>query len=268
MIILSQEDLKIENRHSSKGNQMKWLKSGKWYKADYTGYEGMAEYMVSHLLKYSNLDEKTFILYETEEIQYSNAKYRGCSSENFLQSGWQLVTLERLFQNFYGESLYRSIYHISELENRIRFLVEQTERITGLTGFGQYLSKLLTVDALFLNEDRHTHNIAVLQDENDKYHLCPIFDNGGALLSDITMDYPLGFDIYDLIDQAKSKTFCRNFEEQLEAVEKLYGQSLKFYYGRKEIEELINTDVYYSEEIKKRVENILLEQRRKYAYLF
>ena len=42
------------------------------------------------------------------------------------------------------------------------FLVEQIERITGLKEFGKYMNKLFTLDALILNEDRHTHNIAVL----------------------------------------------------------------------------------------------------------
>ncbi len=37
--------------------------------------------------------------------------------------------------------------------------------MTGLTDFGFYMVKMLTVDALFLNEDRHTHNIAVLMDD-------------------------------------------------------------------------------------------------------
>lgn len=41
-------------------------------------------------------------------------------------------------------------------------LVEETERAAGIKNFGIYIRRLLTVDALFLNEDRHKHNIAVL----------------------------------------------------------------------------------------------------------
>ena len=51
MIDLTNTEIKDENRQSSKGNQMKWLKNDVWYKADYTGYEGLAEYIVSYLLK-------------------------------------------------------------------------------------------------------------------------------------------------------------------------------------------------------------------------
>ena len=75
---------------------------------------------------------------------------------------WQIITLERLFHNFFGESLYKSMYRIPDHEERLRFLVQQVERITGLQNFGVYMNKLLTIDAFFLNEDRHMHNIAVL----------------------------------------------------------------------------------------------------------
>lgn len=69
------------------------------------------------------------------------------------------------------------------MENRLTFLVENVERLTGLQDFGIYMKKLLTVDAFFLNEDRHTHNIAVLMNGEGKFAYCPIFDNGAGLLS-------------------------------------------------------------------------------------
>ena len=50
MVRLEKADLYVENRKSSKGNQLKWRKDNLWYKADYTGYEGLAEYLVSELL--------------------------------------------------------------------------------------------------------------------------------------------------------------------------------------------------------------------------
>ncbi len=55
MIELFEQDIRTENRQSSKGNQLKWLNDEIWYKADYAGYEGLAEYTVSGLLQYSNL---------------------------------------------------------------------------------------------------------------------------------------------------------------------------------------------------------------------
>lgn len=268
MIELFERDSKTDARQSSKGNQLKWETGGVWYKADYTGYEGLAEYMISMLLSYSSLLPEEYVVYHTEEIMYKHNKYRACKSRHFLPEGWKLITLERLFQSVYGESLNKSVYSIREYADRIRFLTDQTIRITGLAEFGIYLCKLLTIDAIFLNEDRHTHNIAVLLDETGKYHYCPIFDNGAALLSDITMDYPMGGNIDALIEEVSAKTFCRDFDEQLDLAEQLYGEPIHFTYTEKEIDGLLAAEPYYPQEMKQRVKRILLNRRRKYQYLF
>ena len=68
MIELFDEDMRTQNRQSSKGNQMKWKMDNTWYKADYTGYEGLAEHMVSALLKTSSLDPGNYVMYQTEKI--------------------------------------------------------------------------------------------------------------------------------------------------------------------------------------------------------
>lgn len=228
----------------------------------------MVEYVISRLLMYSTLDKSEFVVYETEEIEYKNRIFYGCSSLNFLPEGWQLITLERLFKTYYGESLHSSIYKITSLDERVKFLVEQTIRITGLKDFGTYLSKMFSIDALFLNEDRYTHNIAVLIDTTGNFHYCPFFDNGAALLADSTIDYPLGSDIYELIDTISAKPICQNFDEQLSAVEKIYGQQIKFDFKQRDINKVLSEDAYYSNEIKDRVCEIVLEQKRKYQYMF
>lgn len=268
MVKLFEKDTHRESRQSSKGNQLKWCSNGYWYKADYTGYEGLAEYMVSRLLEHSNLEKSKFISYDTEQIQYGVTIYRGCKSMDFLQEECQMITMERLFYSNFGESLSKSLFAITNLEERIRFLVNQTIRLTGLEEFGNYLSQLLAIDALFLNEDRHMHNIAVVLHADGKYSYCPIFDNGAALLSDITMDYPMGVDTEQMIAKVQSKTFDKNFDEQLDAVEKLYGQHVKFCFGEKDIQELLEKEQFYSQDIKERVHEILIRQRRKYKYLF
>ena len=97
MIELFERDKTEINRKSSKGNQLKWERDNTWYKADYTGYEGLSEYVISHLLKKSTLAESEYVIYEQEQIQYGSQIYQGVSSRNFLKSGEQLITLERLF---------------------------------------------------------------------------------------------------------------------------------------------------------------------------
>lgn len=83
--------------------------------------------------------------------------------------------------------MYQAVWHIqSSVKDRFEFLVTQVERITGLKDFGIYLNKLLTIDALFVNEDRHMHNIAVLMNQKGDFAYCPIFDHGaGCFLTQV-----------------------------------------------------------------------------------
>lgn len=74
---------KLQIRQSSKGNQLKWENKGVWYKADYTGYEGLSEYLISNLLCRSTLHEAEFVRYELEQIRYRQKIYEGVKSENF-----------------------------------------------------------------------------------------------------------------------------------------------------------------------------------------
>ena len=267
MIELFEKDIKTSDRKSSKGNQLKFERDNIWYKADYTGYEGLAECVTSALLHRSSLQETEFADYDYETIVYKSNEYTGCKSADFTD-GWKLITLERLFTQTYGNSLNKLIYSTEDHAERLRLLVDQTERITGIKGFGIYMNKLLTIDALFLNEDRHTHNIAVLMNDKQQFRLCPIFDNGGSLLSDTGMDYPLDMNVYELMDTVKARTFTDSFEEQLEISEKLYGSHITFSYTEADINSALERANNYSPEEKERVKEILLETRRKYGYLF
>ncbi len=268
MIELFEQNIRKNDIQSSKGNQLKWENNGIWYKADYTGYEGLSEYVISHLLQKSSLEEEEFVLYDIERIRYKEQVYTGVKSENFLQEGWQLITLERLFQNFFGQSLYKAIYSIQGLENRYRFLITQVERMTGLQNFGEYLNKLLTIDAFFLNEDRHTHNIAVLMNMDGAFAYCPVFDNGAALLADTKMDYSLQGDVYPLMKQVHAKTICADFDEQLDISEIVSGENIKFFFTEKDVSNVLDNARIYSEEERRRVATIIFLQMKKYPYLF
>lgn len=268
MVELFEQDERQNNRQSSKGNQLKWNNNGIWYKADYTGYEGLAEYMISHLLLKSSLRQDEFVLYEPEQIRYKDAVYSGVKSNDFLEKDWQLITLERLFMIFFGQSLYQSIFKISDPEKRLIFLVEQVERVTNLSDFGVYMNKLFTMDAFFLNEDRHTNNIAILMNKDGRFSYSPIFDNGAGLLADTSLDYPLRKDVYLQIKEVRAKTISADFDEQLDLSEKLYGNHLKFHFHAKDVSDLLDGISIYSQKEKDRVRDILLSQMKKYAYLF
>ena len=213
MVEVFENELISPHRQSSKGNQLKWKTSGdKWYKADYLGYEGLVEYVVSEILKMSTLSAEEFIVYAPEQISYKSQVYNGCVSTD--------------------------------------------------------INKLFTIDNIILNEDRHTHNIAVLVNSKNEYKLCPIFDNGAGLLSDIRQDYPLSQDTYSLMETVKAKTICDDFEEQMFLSEKNYGENIHFSLSHKKLDQILEKANIYPSEERQRVYDILIEQMRKYKYLF
>lgn len=267
MVELFEKDKYDLNRQSSKGNQLKFFREGMWYKADYLGYEGLSEYVISKLLQYSDLDRDEYVDYEQEQISYGGNIFNGCRSLDFC-AGWNLITVERLYKQAYGHSLYKSMYEISDVTNRVQMMVSKVEQITGIADFGGYISKLLTVDALFLNEDRHTHNIAIMTNDKKQFRLAPIFDNGAGLLSDTTMEYGMGQDVIALIAKVKPKTFCDDFDEQLDIVEHLYGKRICFSFGYEQVKNIVDKCDIYDEEIRKRVIEVVMQMRRKYEYLF
>lgn len=267
MIELFSKDIHDQDRRSSKGNQLKFERDGFWYKADYLGYEGLAETVVSRLLSFSTLDPSEYVEYETEEIRYNDQIFTACKSRDFT-NGWQLITLERLLYQVYGHGLNQVVYAIQDHTERLRTMVSLVERVTGLRNFGPYMAKTLTVDSLFLNEDRHAHNLAVLTNNQQKFRLCPLFDHGAALLSDTKLDYPVSKDPLTLISSAHPKTFCETFEEQIDIAEKLYGQQIQFSFAYADVKAILDQAVIYPSEIRQRVLDIIMEQRRKYSYLF
>lgn len=268
MVELFEQNIRTNTRQSSKGNQLKWENEGIWYKADYTGYEGLAEYVISHLLKLTNLNEDEYVLYEPEQIKYKRQIYNGVRSRTFIDEDWQIITLERLFKNVYNESLTSVLWHMSDVKERLEFLVNAIKNITGLNNWGEYICRLFTIDAFFLNEDRHMHNIAVLMNGKGEYKYCPVFDNGAGLLSDTTMDYPMEQDIYQMISEVKSKSVSQDFDEQLDVAENLYGQNLQFLFTKKNVSDIVNNADMYPLEERKRVELIIYSQMNKYKYLF
>lgn len=254
--------------HTSKGDQLKWLRNNTWYKADYMGYEGLSEVVVSHLLKKSTAPY-SFVLYDPVQIEYHEHIYQGCSSTNFLNEEQMLIPIEKLYRQFTSESLAEKLASISDEKERIRYTVDTVQQITGIPDFGAYLTEMLEIDAFFLNEDRHTNNIAVIYDDiAQEYALCPIFDHGLCLLADITTDYPLGSPIESCLQKITAKPFSVDFDKQLDAAEELYGVQLHLDFTIQDVcQELTELRDQYSDETLERVEQLLRRQIRKYSYL-
>jgi len=213
---------------SSKGNQEKWKDGNRWYKLDQFGYEALAETLISRLLEQSNIEEDTpfrFTRYRMERMNVHGRDRTGCSSENFLAPGQSIITLSHLFKRTGTVPLRDVLARQTSDKKRIQYLAETTAEITGLKEFSQYLTLLFEVDALFLNDDRHLNNIAVLE-HNGQYDYCPIFDNGAGLLSNTQMS-PMDIAPKALIAAQRARPFNTTFNRQIGAARNLYGYQLR-----------------------------------------
>ncbi len=257
MIHLTDNERVILEGHNSKGDQLKFQKDNFWYKADYLGYEGLSEVIVSNMLRFSNIE--SFVIYQEAEIYYKRS-LTGCKSENFIPEGYELPTLYRLFQANYGYSpsdLYRE-----DISEYIKDVVNKTAICTGLSTdeIGRYLTMLIELDAFTLNDDRHFNNIAFLYHDGS-FLPAPVFDNGAAFLSAITF----GVDI-DGIDRIEAKPFSKSFEIQKDAFEELFGNVLQF--RDFSIESVIPQKSIYKTSVLDRVREVIKLQIDKYPDLF
>lgn len=268
--------LEYETRHTSKGNQLKWKQDGYWYKADQFGFEGVAETVVSTFLKKLEVPF-AFVSYEQVKIVYEGKEYSGCRSRDFYEEnptlqGYILIPLERLHRQYTGRGLAEHLAKIREVEDRVLYTTEFVQNVTGLSRFDDYLTFLIQADAFFLNEDRHTNNIAVLWNpETDVYEYCPYFDFGLSLFADIKEDFPLSMDFEACRKVIKAKPFSVDFDEQLDACEKIGASALRFPFRRGEMRkeaEAVLSEMEGEGFFKHRVVETLGCQAHKYQYMF
>jgi len=226
---------------SSKGNQEKWREGGRWYKLDQFGYEALAETAISTLLEASSIETETpftFVRYRMERIHVHGRERTGCSSADFLKPSQSILTLSHLLGRHTEKPLLQVLTALPSDRQRIAYLAEATAELTGLTQFPQYLTLLFEVDALFLNDDRHLNNIAVLE-QGGVYDYCPIFDNGAGLLSNTQLS-PMDIAPKALLSGLTARPFHTSFTRQRNTAQKLYGAQLKIPpFSRKQIEEVL-----------------------------
>lgn len=253
--------------HTSKGDQPKWQVGRKWYKADHMGHEALSEVLVAGLLKKSNVKE--YVDYQPAIIEYSGKTLCGCVSRNFRRKDEMLIPFERLHRAYKGRGLAQTIGGMGDAAERIRYTVDFIEQTTGLSDVGSYLTMLLELDAFFLNEDRHTNNLAVIRNEETlQFRLCPIFDNGLALLSDWN-DYPVDSDVFQCIGRVRAKPFAQDFDEQVDAANGLYSSHLKFFFTKADVKEILaSMSEFYPDDLLWRVGTVVFEQMRKYRIYF
>ena len=93
------------------------------------GYESLSEVLISALLQESEIDY-SFVVYQPVQIEYKKEYLQGCSSQNFLSEDEALVPLEKLYRQYTGESLAIKLSEFMETSQRIKFLVDEVQKIT------------------------------------------------------------------------------------------------------------------------------------------
>ena len=211
---------------SSAGNLLKWkvVENGKTlfiktstfsninFKNEWM-YESYSEVIVCRLLRELGIDN--VVKYYLCKINLDNGLSTiGCYSYSFLKQNEKYVSLAHLhkiakLRNYMFEGYNGYIQCIQDVANALG--IEYKDE----------LDKIITVDWITLNEDRHTGNFGFIYNYRDKrFSIAPIFDNGNSLFS---LKHVEGLNYSEQLDQyAKSKPFYYLHELQLKMIGKPY----------------------------------------------
>ena len=257
---------------TSRGNQEKWSDPERnlWYKVDDGYFEALAEAVASEVLRhFTNATQLPGI--SVANYWIGTAEVHGLTrvvsvSENFKKEDESLVTVNTILKNCLGTEYIREFNQRSSLKERIWFLVETVESATGMENFGEYFTTLLELDALFLNQDRHLNNIALLRSEAG-YKPCPIFDCGDSFLLDFTLYRP-DVESRAYLSKAQCLPFKSRFTQTVHTAQSMYGKQLSVSFKREDIAAILDKYLdYYPKQfrplLKERIMTVLLEQQKK-----
>lgn len=166
---------------ASKGDQSKWKVGNLWVKADTQGFEGLAEEFSSLFL--SCIENIDYVPYYTCTIEKENGdKARGCYSESMFRNIDEVyITFHKLYEQM--GLVFEEVLEKQSTQERILGTVEYIKSNYGVD-ITEYLIKILYIDAIIINEDRHPSNLGLIKDiGTNEYRIAPIFDNGLAFLA-------------------------------------------------------------------------------------
>ncbi len=207
----------VLNEGTSRGNQLKFYKDGVWTKLDNYGCsEGLAEEFVS--LFEGCIIDFPFVKYISEQIVYNDDIYNGCYSYSmFNNPDVEFVSCRYLFKH---AKIPLNIFHkYSSVEDNIKNVVQQVYLLTDVNILG-YLGRLLLLDALILNEDRHIMNIGVVRHtKTGAFGVAPCFDNGSSLFcTNWTYRKRKSLDENIKFAMSVARPFSKFYDKQVEAI--------------------------------------------------
>jgi len=165
------------------GTQEKHCRNNYFYKVNKMGNEGFTEFLVSEILKRSNWHSENFVSYEYCSINDS----LGCRSYSFLPDDLEFITMNKLYSTLTGNpDLGIKLLTLGNAKERLDFILSIVREYgISVEDFSRYLERMMQLDLLILNTDRHVHNYGVLYNPSDgQFCIAPIFDNGRSLDTD------------------------------------------------------------------------------------
>lgn len=262
MLILD-ETTKVVIDSSSKGNQRKFYNNGIWIKLNNDKCsEGLAEDFVSKLC--ACIYDFHYVQYESSQFEYRDEVYNGCYSRN-MYNRQDIIFVS--FRNLLKQcGIQQNIFFRDEsVEVNIKNVLELVYSRLGLNLL-DYFRRLLMLDCLIINEDRHIMNIGVCYCKSDgKYYDAPCFDNGSSLFC-TNWTYKKRKTLEENIDFARSvaRPFSKFYDKNLQALLNLGCNPLRL--NRQGVENLLSTyyNSLYSDELNIRVKQVLVNRLNYY----
>lgn len=151
-------------------------KGGYWYKEDFKGGEALAEVLVSTFLRSCNyLGFKDFVPYHFKHTSVNSFDLRTCVSPNFLQKEEQFISFKDLLSQ-----VNQPTENLVGFKSKLNYIDSVFQQTVGQS-FRKEMLRLLTLDVMFRNTDRHLSNFGIILAPNGSIRFAPIFDNGLAL---------------------------------------------------------------------------------------
>jgi hypothetical protein len=152
------------------------------------GHECVNEIIVDRLLDILGIEHLHYQLIHSE-ILISDKPYDVylCASDDFKQTGESKIALD-------------AYYELEKLEDEspLDFCIRN--------GWADYIYKMLVVDYLILNRDRHGANIEVLRNSRKKtLRLAPLFDHGLSLMFNCLSDTAI--ESYDITEDKLTNNY-------------------------------------------------------------
>lgn len=253
------------NRYSAvtvntlEGSQLKWAEGSRFYKIDKYGYESLAEALVSDLEGY--IEDLPHVDYYHELKTVNGVKRQVCWSEN-------CIGVDESETTFYDVLVKCGVWGKLQDCNGIdavNLIVDTVDKYMKRGDCREYLSKLIFLDAITLNPDRHLRNMSIIQDSNGDRRFMPIWDNGLCLLAN-TRDYPLSMDWKSAMYLVYSQPFHSDYIRQcsyFRDCDKLRIRYKDFMEKLDAIESDLDSYLYYGNDVFKRMCKVLRFRLRK-----